>query len=224
MKRSLVAFLMIASIGIFSGCDDVLDEIGDLLGNFEQTEESFKELSDLTGGEQISAQDAEALPQKMIEILGKATKDKVGPEVVFLIDKTGSMSDDIDSVKDDLNAILDILPENTRVALATYGDKNEDGDEWFSTTQLTTDYALIRTEIDGIEVTGGGDWEESVYDGSYEVMDQLQWQSQSLRMILVIGDAAPLTGSKTDYSLDDVVDKSQENTPNINIYTIAIGG
>jgi len=143
--------------------------------------------------------------------------------VVFLIDKTGSMEDDIDSVKENLTAILEVLPTGTRVALATYGDKNSDGDEWYSTTELTTNYDDIRSEIEGIETTGGGDWEESVYDGLYETMDRLVWQSTGKRMILLIGDAGPLTDDdKTDHSLDDVVDKSKEETPNINIYTIVI--
>ena len=218
MKRIMLLILVTMTMAFFSGCD----AIDDLLSQFEETEEAFAELSDLTGGQQISAKDAEDLPKKMIEILGQATKDKVGPEVVFLIDKTGSMKDDIDSVKEDLSAILAVLPANTHVAFATYGDKNEDGDTWFSTTELTTDHDLIQAEIDKVVAEGGGDIPESVYDALYEVMDRLEWGSNSLRMILLIGDAPPLTGDLTTYSLDDVVEKSKATTPPINVFTIAI--
>jgi DNA gyrase/topoisomerase IV subunit B len=150
-------------------------------------------------------------------------KIQTGSDVVFLIDKTASMSNDIESVKNSLNEILSGADSSTLFAIATFGDKNKDGSEWYSISgELTDDTDSLQSYVNNISTTGGGDWPESVYDGLWKTMDEVAWQSTTQRLIILMGDASPLTGDKTDYSLDDVVSKSQETNPVINIYTIAI--
>jgi hypothetical protein len=149
----------------------------------------------------------------------------VGADVVFLIDNTGSMEDDIDSVKASVTTILESLPQNTRVGLATYGDNNLDPNGWYSYTDLTDDHDVIKTKVNQIELSGGGpDWLESVYDGLWETMVKMSWFSSTQRLIIVLGDAPPLTDDDTNHSLDDVIEKSEETFPAINVFLVMIEG
>ncbi|MFW6365385.1 MAG: vWA domain-containing protein [Spirochaetota bacterium] len=221
MKKTGIVLLAVVVTLVFTSCDDLAES----LGLFADVQEDFSEISDQTGGEQINAKGAEEVPDKILEIIEPAQgKVHSGSDVVFLIDKTGSMADDIDEVKESLSAILSSAPSETLFVIATYGDKNNDGDEWYSTSgnTPTDDTDSLQEYVDAIETTGGGDWPESVYDGLWKTMDEVEWQSVTQRIIILIGDASPLTDDKTDYSLDDVVEKSREETPNIQVFTIAI--
>lgn len=223
MKRILLILVPLLVMFTFSSCN--IEDVLDAIGSFDDVKEDFAEIAEKTGGEQIEAQGAKELPEKILEIIQPASgKIQTGSDVVFCIDKTGSMRNDIDEVKASLSTILSSADASTMFAITTFGDKNNDGAEWFamSGTETTTDTSSLQSFVNAIETTGGGDWPESVYDALWETMDQIQWQSQSQRIIILMGDASPLTGDKTTYTLDDVVSKSREDTPNINVFTIAI--
>lgn len=224
MKKMYSIGVVLVVMLFLGGCE----EIDDFIGSYEQVQEDFTEIADKTGGEQIDAKGADDVPDKILEIISPDQNEKIqaGSDVVFLIDKTASMRDDIDEVKESLVTILDSAPADAKFSVATFGDKKEDGDEWYSISSntLSDNTDELQSYVNAIETTGGGDWPESVYDGLWKVMDEVAWESQKQRIIILIGDASPLTGSKTEHSLDDVVEKSKSTTPPVNIYTIAIDG
>jgi hypothetical protein len=106
--------------------------------------------------------------------------------------------------------------------MAVYNDANEDPTGWYSWFDLTTDYTLAISYLNDINVYGGGDFPESVYDGIYLTVDNLSWSSSSKRMILVIGDAPPLDGDLTTYSLKQVIDKCESMSIDVNLYPVLI--
>lgn len=162
------------------------------------------------------------IPGILCDIVSEA---QVGSEIVFLIDHTGSMDDDIDEVKRNINKIIDCLPDNEfmRLGAATYGDRFEDGQNWFDWTPLTNDYDAIRSYVNSIYVRGGGDIPESVYDGIYETLDQMNWQDCTAPdKIIVMGDAPPKTGGGTFYSLEQVLDKAQSICPDTEFYPVIV--
>ncbi|HRX16722.1 MAG TPA: VWA domain-containing protein [Spirochaetota bacterium] len=224
MERLLKFFMVVTFVSVLSvitACD--LEGLKAIVGNYEDVYDEFKQIADQTGGKIIEAEDAEDVPEQIVQVIKQYAQGQIEAEIMLLIDKTGSMEDDIDAVVEGLNLIIDELPDNARLGLATYGDKNVDGSEWFSFVDLTSDHDTIKGELDKIETTGGGDWRESVFDGIYETIDRATWwDSAPLRLVICIGDAAPLTGSDTTYSLDDVVTKSKELDPAVNVFMIAI--
>ena len=145
-------------------------------------------------------------------------------DIVFLIDNTGSMTDDIQNVKDNLNDLIDLLKhlKNVRVAVATYGDKNVDGERWYRRTNLSSDLEQMRNFINSMIVNGGGDYPESTYDGLYKTVDELNWKSESKRMILLIGDAPGLEPPLTDHNREQTITKCLESNVKANIYPVLI--
>lgn len=182
-------------------------------------EEAFDILADFTGGKVYNADNASQVPGAIIEIIDDNTV--ANTDLVFLIDNTQSMRDDIIEVKNSINNIISQLPSGVRLGMATYNDANTTSD-WYNNTGLSTNYNDTITFLNNISVFGGGDIPESVYDGIYLTLDQMTWASTSQRIIVVIGDAPPLEGSKTVYSLKDVVDEANRLGIDVNLFPILI--
>jgi Mg-chelatase subunit ChlD len=122
----------------------------------------------------------------------RAAVDAPVVDVVFVLDTTGSMSEEIQSVKDTLQAVVSNLDKNTkvRVGLVEYKDR---GDEFVTKVYpFTTDLAGFSTKISGISASGGGDTPEDVNAGLQVAMDQMAWSSKSVaRLAFLIADAPP---------------------------------
>jgi len=140
------------------------------------------------------------------------------------MDNTGSMGNDIAQVRKGLEDILKRLQAypNSRLAMATYGDKHTDPDTWYSFQEFGTNHAKMAQFIDKIKLTGGGDAPESVYDGVYQAMDEGFFRSKSKRMIILIGDAPSHEKKKTEYTVTDIIRKSRRDGIRMNFYPIII--
>ncbi len=183
-------------------------------------EEAFAELGVGTGGLKYDARGAASVPGIIIKVIQEQTIG-TNSDIIFLIDNTASMRDDIDQVRRSLNEIIDALPSGTRLGMATYNDRNVDPSNWFKFQDLSTDYESSRTFLNAISVYGGGDIPESVYDGIYETVSRAKWQS-SKRIVIVIGDAPPLEGILSVYTYQQIIAKCVERGVDVNLYPILI--
>ncbi|MHC4497521.1 MAG: right-handed parallel beta-helix repeat-containing protein [Planctomycetota bacterium] len=150
-------------------------------------------------------------------------------DVVFCIDTTGSMWDDIDAVKAAaLEIIARIAAENSdfRIAVVDYRDIPEDpygvpGTDYpfNDDSGFETDVAAIQAGIDALTLGGGADWRESVYSGLMHVIDGNSlggWRNEPdvARAIILVGDAPPHEPEPTtDYTLADVITAATSGAP-----------
>ncbi len=119
-------------------------------------------------------------------------------DIVFAIDTTGSMVDDIDVVRANVTDIMSRVSEVTtsaRFALVTYQDFPEAGGSLGDYParvdhDFTSDSASLRAALDSLVVGGGGDYEEAVYSGIAAALD-LDWRPGVKKMTIVLGDAPP---------------------------------
>ncbi|MBQ7836233.1 MAG: S8 family serine peptidase [Clostridia bacterium] len=121
-----------------------------------------------------------------------------GLDLCFLIDTTGSMSDDIDNAKENMTEIIAALAEKTsdyRVALVDYRDFADRGGSQDYPAKIQFDFTNDTDEIvdgiNGLTLGYGGDGPETVYSGLVTAMS-LDWRPASQKVIIIIGDAAPL--------------------------------
>lgn len=150
-------------------------------------------------------------------------------DVVFAIDTTGSMLDDIDAVKAFASRFVDDLAAATpsfRVGLVTYRDfpdRTGDTTDYSSRVDLkfSEDKATIETAIDALEVGGGGDFPESVYSGLKAAIG-LPWRAGVKKVVIQMGDAPPLDPEPmTGLVADDIVRAAREVDP-AEIYTVDV--
>ncbi len=197
ISRIFIPLALIAFVGI-SGCTkkDVNINVGQKLSH----RESNDLLADSTGGKTYNnTGNVGSLIEDIIrnELIEPA-------DVAILIDNTGSMGDEIDEVNANISGIIAALYPGSRLAGATYNDRNViKTSAWYDNTVLTTDYSVVTNFFAQVKNTGGGGERESTYDGIWETADRLDW-FHSKRMIIVIGDAPPHYGDKTKYELLDV--------------------
>jgi hypothetical protein len=116
-------------------------------------------------------------------------------DLVFCIDTTGSMGDEIAQIQSTVQEIItktQALPAkpDLRVGMVLYGDRGD-----IYTTRVydfTTDYTKFKSSVASIAMTGGGDIPEDVNSGLEDAIESLEWNNQeSARMVFLIGDAAP---------------------------------
>ena len=150
-------------------------------------------------------------------------------DLIFVIDTTGSMEDDIEAVEvaaiEIVDNIADSIPDY-RIAVVAYRDFDvepygDSGDYTFRDVQAFTRdknvaVAAIRSLSD--MVGGGGDTPESVYSALMHSIDASSlgaWRGQPVKKsIILMGDAPPHDPEPfTGYTLKDVVQAAEDADP-----------
>ena len=195
-----------------------------LLGKSEFDKEAhteFSELAKTTGGSFILVRKSSEVAGTAVRIISENLKK--GTDVLFLVDQTGSMSDDIENIKVGMKDIIRAIKKqrDIRCGMAFYGDKNEDR-EWFRHTRFTYDFDTLEKQIQSISASGGGDLPESVYDGFFEAMSTMNVDGSRKLMVMIIGDAQSLDSTRSTYSLQDVLAFCKKRDVHINLYPMLL--
>lgn len=187
------------------------------VGLFDQ----FHYLASATGGENYFVKHATELTQTLIGIIDSNLADKT--DLVFLIDNTGSMFDDVMNVQQGTDQILDHIRgrSDIRIAVSTYGDFNCDA-RWFQCMPFTEDFDTVKKYIHSITFSGGGDYPESLFDGAAKAMDSLAWRNEAGKMIIVIGDAPGLMPPFSTATMHSVVEQSKDHGVLMNYYPVIV--
>lgn len=183
----------------------------------------FTDLAKAMGGKVRILVNSDMVANEVAHTINTISKPQ--SDLLLLIDRTGSMGGDIASIKHSLWQIIDTIKKykGTRLAVATYGDKNVDGEmTWYTFKNFETNYAAATQYINHLTVTGGGDWPESVYDAVMKSFDNEFWQSATKRNIVLIGDAPPLEKPLSNYTLNEVIAASRKGGVIMNFYPIIV--
>lgn len=146
-------------------------------------------------------------------------------DVVFAIDATGSMADEIEVVKKEVWNIANNLATGTptpdiRFGLVFYKDKS-DGADLVRSTKLTRDIDEVHKLLMSTSVGGGGDHPEHVGRGLHAAVD-LNWDTDEAtrRTIYLVGDAPG--HQYQDHTIDGAVKKATKK--GIVIHSIGASG
>ena len=134
--------------------------------------------------------------------VGGNFKSAANIDLVFIVDTTGSMGDEIKAVRDNLSDLVSQLASTTasyRVAVVSYRDFKErtgSASDYPSRVDQTFTSSLdaIQTAVDSLMASGGGDEPETVFSGIKAAID-LPWRPGVTKIAVVIGDAPPLISS-----------------------------
>jgi Mg-chelatase subunit ChlD len=116
-------------------------------------------------------------------------------DLVFVIDATGSMADEIDKLKRTMKSVADqigSLPSRPDVCygLVAYRDR---GDEFFVRgADFTNDLGAFQSLLAQLQAGGGGDYPEALNEALHTAVHRLSWRGEgTARMVLLVADAPP---------------------------------
>lgn len=117
---------------------------------------------------------------------------KVGLNVVFAFDSTGSMDLVIKQTQEQIDYLMEIifdLVPKARIGLVTYRDR---GEAYITKSlPLTNNRRRIREWLYKIRANGGGDAPEAVDKALKVAFNKMPWQRRAKRIVLLFGDAEP---------------------------------
>jgi len=133
--------------------------------------------------------------RNMTMVLDRPAESIKNLDVMFMVDATGSMGDEISYLKSELEDIIGKLNGgnnlNTRTALVFYRDKGDDyvvRDFGFD-----SDIRNVKRNLAKQEASGGGDFEEAVEEGMENAIYQQRWSTTgpTAKLMFMILDAPP---------------------------------
>lgn len=135
-------------------------------------------------------------------------------DIAFVVDATGSMGDEINYLKKDLdNVISEIESDNKHINLRMgsvfYRDK---GDEYLTkTSPFSNNIELVKTFININNAGGGGDFPEAADLALIEAIEKLNWSSASrARIIFWVLDAPPHQAEENIKRIQELCRKAAE--------------
>ena len=167
------------------------------------------------------------------------------PDIVFLLDASGSMKECIQAVTQNISTFVDtlsasdanggVLIKDWRIRVLAYRDRLADGSYWFIDNPFTSDIAEVKSQLAAIEAKGGGDEPESLLDAMYTLT---QWSAaekgatasptgwrhrhDATRVVVIFTDAScqPTfkTAAGTDGSVDDLIQAYHANKLKVVMY------
>ena len=187
--------------------------------------DKFKEISD----GMIYSKGPETIIEDIVSLL-RDIEDKDNLDIVFAIDATGSMKNDIDKLKKDLEpALIELFGNSTKARTGLlfyrdYGDTFKYMDLPVRCYGFTSNFAAFSKNLNSIKINGkeGGDIPEAVYEAMYAACSFYTWRTEAQKKIILIGDAEPHPSPRGTgkFSKDYVMKVAEEK--NIKIHSILL--
>lgn len=203
---------------------DILDEVNFTDKYNPIASKSFKEIDD----ELIYSKGPESLIDDIEQILEKVTTNKM--DLIFVIDSTGSMKNDMDKLKSELISSMQKKFANKNdirfglVFYRDYGDNFNYKNLPIKIYDFTSDFKIFQKNLNSIKILGreGGDVPEAVYEAIFGACEFYKWQKDFNKQIILIGDAEPHPTPRgtQKYSRDFVMNLAKEKE--IQIHTILL--
>ena len=165
--------------------DEVLDsyghDSGNLIGILQKTQDIYG-----------------YLPADIMAALDRI-KNKDCADVIFAIDATGSMKDDVQKLRDVwVPQLIEKVKEfkSLRLGLLLYRDYG-DTYKWMDLPvkkfEFTTSVDVFKKNLNSFYIHGteGGDIPEAVYEALFASMSYYNWRDEAERKVILIGDAEP---------------------------------
>jgi hypothetical protein len=155
-------------------------------------------------------EDGEKVPIESVEFTEGERAD-----VVFVFDDTGSMGDEIGTMKSEVKSLTDGIEDagiDARYGLVSFKDDNE------RDLSMTDDPDELKSAVDRLSARGGGDIPEDSLDAIATGIDS-SFRNDSQNIVVHITDADSHDSGRTSNGVDDLVDQIQRN--GVTFYTVS---
>jgi len=111
--------------------------------------------------------------------------ERIQLDIVFVVDSTGSMHDEIRTIKEEMVNIINNVNQgyprpDVNVGVVTYRDyKHQENDYLTRISHLNSNLDTSIRFIRNLDANGGGDYEEAVEAGLDEAINNMNWRKTS---------------------------------------------
>lgn len=152
--------------------------------------------------------------QWWLTLTGAARADYTQLDLVFLIDATGSMGDEINKLKASMADVADQIATLTekpdvRYGLVAYRDR---GDAFVVRTHdFTYNLGDFQQNLADVYADGGGDTPEALNEALHRSLHDLSWRNEeTVRLIILVADAPPHLDYNEPFAYDtDMIEMVQ---------------
>jgi Mg-chelatase subunit ChlD len=120
-------------------------------------------------------------------------------DLVFLIDATGSMADEIHKLKSSLRSIAADaarLPSRPDLCFGLVAYRDRTDPFVLRSHDFTHDLGAFQKVLDQLQADGGGDYPEAMSEALHETVHRLGWRGDgATRMVVLLADAPPQLGA-----------------------------
>lgn len=157
----------------------------------------------------------------------RVIEEPVPLDIVFVMDTTGSMGEEILRLKRTIEIIalnLESMPVTPllRFGMVLYRDIEDE----YHTRQipLTDDLDEFQSQLNKVEANGGGDFEEDLQKALDETLNQMEWNTSDsgIRLAFIITDAPPHLDYEQNYTYVDAAKDARQKA--LKIFSIGTGG
>lgn len=145
-------------------------------------------------------------------------------DLAFVLDTTGSMSEEIEAVKATIRTVTDQLgaaQTDVRIGLVEYKDRTDC--LLTRTFPFSSDLRAFGDQVAAIAASGGGDTPEDLHAGLAAALDKLAWRPEAAaRMVVVIADAPPHLDYQGQRDYADAAKRAAER--GIKLYSVSASG
>jgi Mg-chelatase subunit ChlD len=141
-----------------------------------------------------------------LAIRGATPEEQLRLDLLFMLDTTGSMDDELSRIQDTINDIAQRIDGFTprpaiRWGLVAYKDY---GDEYVTRDfPFTDDLEAFRAALQELQAGGGGDTPEAVDEALYVATERMEWSDNAVRLIFLVADAAPHVNYAGPYQVEN---------------------
>lgn len=159
---------------------------------------TFSDIANFNGGEMCYSKGPDSIVDDLMASLGRINP-KTKADVVFAVDTTGSMKDDIQKLREEwIPRLVEGLKEfgDIRIGLLLYRDYNDTYRLMglpVKRYEFTENIDVFTKNLNSFVIYGneGGDIPEAVYEALYASLSFYNWRRDAYRKIILIGDAEP---------------------------------
>lgn len=179
------------------------------------------------GGVSSRLEVARTGPRKLIMTLPKAraVPAPLPVDVLFVLDTTGSMGEEIER----LRSTIEIISANIsalkpkpalRFGMVLYKDREDDYDT--KVVPLTADLGKFQAALDGVAADGGGDEPEDLQSALHDAVGAINWNKDGIRLGFIVTDASTHLDYGQSYTYASAAREAKAK--GIKLFSIGAGG
>lgn len=155
----------------------------------------------------------------------RAVPSPIPLDVLFVMDTTGSMGEEIERLRDTIaiiHANLNAFKPRplVRFGMVLYKDR---GDVYITEiVPFTDNLEAFQAKLDKVSADGGGDGPEDLESALDDAVNKMKWNADGIRLAFVVTDAEAHLDYGRDYTYVDAANDARSKA--IKLYTIGTGG